>query len=200
MKRSRMSARPRRFITAAGHARVISGDSPAIKATVTFALSKRVPVRRGFIDQVFAVVALIVALASSAGAQTVAGSPSASPLITQAIDATQRVTLAGNTRPEATAQYDRGAVPDDFPMLAEIKEHYANDLFDGGSGIVGPDGNWIAGPVVGREEVLVADIDPHTVNEERMMFDVAGHYSRPDVFESRVNRTRQRAAVFDNES
>jgi nitrilase len=91
-------------------------------------------------------------------------------------------------------------VPDDFPMLAEIKEHYANDLFDGGSGIVGPDGNWIAGPVVGREEVLVADIDPHTVNEERMMFDVAGHYSRPDVFESRVNRTRQRAAAFDNES
>jgi subtilase family serine protease len=78
--------------------------------------SKPVSVRRRFIGQIFAVVALIVALASSAGAQTVAGSLSARPLITEAIDATQRVTLAGNTRPEAKAQYDSGAVPDDFPM------------------------------------------------------------------------------------
>lgn len=90
-------------------------------------------------------------------------------------------------------------VPDDFPMLDDIKAHYANDLFDGGSGIVGPDGSWIAGPVVGSEEVLVADIDQHKVSEERLMFDVAGHYSRPDVFESRVNRTRQTAVLFDNE-
>jgi nitrilase len=90
--------------------------------------------------------------------------------------------------------------PADFPMLDEIKAQYPNELFDGGSGIVGPDGNWIAGPVIGSEEVLVADIDPHVVAEERLMFDVAGHYSRPDVFESRVHRTRQRAAIFDTES
>jgi nitrilase len=90
--------------------------------------------------------------------------------------------------------------PADFPMLDEIKAQYPNELFDGGSGIVGPDGNWIAGPVIGSEEVLVADIDPRVVAEERLMFDVAGHYSRPDVFESRVHRTRQRAAIFDTES
>ena len=93
-----------------------------------------------------------------------------------------------------------GAVIGVFPMLDEIKAQYPNELFDGGSGIVGPDGNWIAGPVIGTEEVLVADIDPHVVAEERLMFDVAGHSSRPDVFESRVHRTRQRAAIFDTES
>ena len=37
-------------------------------------------------------------------------------LITQAIDESKLVTLAGNTRPEATAENDRGAVPDSFPM------------------------------------------------------------------------------------
>jgi nitrilase len=91
-------------------------------------------------------------------------------------------------------------VPGDFPKLDEIKEQYANDLFDGGSGIVGPDGNWLAGPAVGGEAVLVADVNPHVIHEERLMFDVAGHYSRPDVFESRVHRARQRAMTFDNES
>src|SRR6267143_1828692 len=37
-------------------------------------------------------------------------------LITQNIDEEKRVTLKGNTRPEARAQNDRGAVADDFPM------------------------------------------------------------------------------------
>ena len=37
-------------------------------------------------------------------------------LIMQPIDESKLVTLAGNTRPEATAENDRGAVPDSFPM------------------------------------------------------------------------------------
>ena len=85
-------------------------------------------------------------------------------------------------------------------MLDEIKEKYPNDLFDGGSAIVAPDGKWVTSPVVGSEKVLVAEIDPHAINEERLMFDVAGHYSRPDVFESRVRRVRQKAVTFDAES
>lgn len=86
----------------------------------------------------------------------------------------------------------------DFPMLDAIRESYPNDVFDGGSGIVAPDGNWVAGPVVGREEVIIAEVDLHRVHEERLMFDVAGHYARPDVFSCRVNRHRQASAVFDD--
>ncbi len=37
-------------------------------------------------------------------------------LITQAVDESKLVTLAGNTRPEATDENDRGVLPDDFPM------------------------------------------------------------------------------------
>ncbi len=44
-----------------------------------------------------------------------AGAP-ARPLITAAIDENDLITLAGNTRPEATAANDRGPVAADFPM------------------------------------------------------------------------------------
>src|SRR5262249_19562604 len=45
--------------------------------------------------------------------------PPAPPLITQAIDSTQLVELAGSTRPEAlVAGNDRGMVADDFPLPA----------------------------------------------------------------------------------
>ena len=37
-------------------------------------------------------------------------------LITQSVDESKLVTLAGNTRPEANAKFDRGAVADSFPM------------------------------------------------------------------------------------
>lgn len=43
---------------------------------------------------------------------------------------------------------------------------------------------------------MVADIDLASVREERQNFDVVGHYSRPDVFQVRVNRQRQAAATF----
>ncbi len=57
-------------------------------------------------------------LAALAGYLRIAGAVSVSrrPLITGMISETNLVTLAGNTRPEATAANDRGAVAADFPM------------------------------------------------------------------------------------
>ena len=47
---------------------------------------------------------------------TLAGQSQRQPLITGRIDEAVRHTLAGNTRPEANRQNDRGAVEDGFPM------------------------------------------------------------------------------------
>jgi nitrilase len=89
-------------------------------------------------------------------------------------------------------------VPADFPMLDEIRAEFPVLPFDGGSGIAGPTGAWLAERVIGREEILFADVELAQVREERMMFDAAGHYARPDVFDVVVDRRRLDAATFDD--
>lgn len=69
-------------------------------------------------------------------------------------------------------------------------------LYDGGSCIAGPDGQWIAEPVIGREELIVAELDLARIPGERQNFDAAGHYNRPDVFRLTVDRRRQAAAEW----
>jgi nitrilase len=53
----------------------------------------------------------------------------------------------------------------------------------GGSAILGPDGSYLAGPLWDEEGILVAELDPQRLYEERQRFDPAGHYHRPDVFQ-----------------
>jgi nitrilase len=57
----------------------------------------------------------------------------------------------------------------------------------GGSVIVNPFGEVIAGPLWDREGILRAELDRREVIRGKMDFDVAGHYSRPDVFQLTVN-------------
>ncbi|MFX5813304.1 nitrilase-related carbon-nitrogen hydrolase, partial [Acinetobacter baumannii] len=60
-------------------------------------------------------------------------------------------------------------------------------LIRGGSVIVGPLGDVLAGPVYGEEAVLIADVDLSDIARGKYDLDVAGHYARPDVFELRVD-------------
>ncbi len=59
-------------------------------------------------------------------------------------------------------------------------------LLRGGSAIIGPDGKYLVEPCFDRETTILAEIDPGAVDQERMTLDVAGHYSRPDVFDFRL--------------
>jgi nitrilase len=60
-------------------------------------------------------------------------------------------------------------------------------LIRGGSVIVGPLGQVLAGPVYGEEGVLRAEIDLGEIAEAKYDLDVVGHYARPDVFQLSVN-------------
>lgn len=74
----------------------------------------------------------------------------------------------------------RAAFPADFPMPDELAT-CPDELLVGNSVIVDPWGNLLAGPVAGREEILFADCDPGAILAARRVFDVCGHYSRPDL-------------------
>jgi len=56
----------------------------------------------------------------------------------------------------------------------------------GGSVVVSPLGEVLAGPLYDREGVLLAELDLAEVVRARYDFDVVGHYARPDLFEYAV--------------
>lgn len=67
---------------------------------------------------------------------------------------------------------------------------------NGDSAIIGPDGEYLVGPVFNEETILTARANTGTVMLQKMIADHAGHYSRPDVFDFRVNTTRKQPIRF----
>jgi nitrilase len=84
---------------------------------------------------------------------------------------------------------------------ADYASPYGSDpgtvLIRGGSCIIGPLGQVLAGPLFGEEGMLTADLDLADIPRARFDFDPVGHYARPDVFTLRVNEAPQPAVAFD---
>lgn len=57
----------------------------------------------------------------------------------------------------------------------------------GGSAIISPLGEVLAGPLYDQEGILYADLDLAEVVRSKFDFDVVGHYARPDVFNLSIN-------------
>ena len=73
----------------------------------------------------------------------------------------------------------------DLPDEYEFKKLYPEGrewINVGNSCIVAPNGDYLAGPLEAEEGILYADIDLQKIIAAKRMFDVVGHYSRPDVF------------------
>ena len=87
--------------------------------------------------------------------------------------------------------------PEDTPHLQAITSQAPDVLANGGSCIAGPDGEWITQPVLNKEGNIYATLDFNRVLEERQNFDPVGHYSRPDVTQLQVNRSRQSTIKID---
>jgi len=88
--------------------------------------------------------------------------------------------------------------PKETPHFDKIIKNAPDTLVNGGSCIAGPDGEWILEPVINIEGIFYETLDFSRVLEERQNFDVAGHYSRPDITKLHVNRDRQSTVSFED--
>ena len=81
-----------------------------------------------------------------------------------------------------------------MPADWEDLDPAAPALCRGGSAIVGPLGQYLAGPLYDQEGMLVAEVDLDLIKQARFDFDPVGHYNRPDVFRLIVNESPNQAA------
>jgi len=89
----------------------------------------------------------------------------------------------------ASQYFTKADTPGDYePVQGNAPETV---LINGGSVIISPLGDILAGPVFGEEAIINAEIDLDEITRGKYDFDVTGHYGRPDIFQLHVNREVQ---------
>lgn len=83
--------------------------------------------------------------------------------------------------------YHRGIAPDSTSDI----------VFNGGSGIIGPDGEWRTGPLTDKPGLVHTQIDLSNILPEKHDLDVAGHYDRPDIFQLTVTPRPHQSVRFN---
>ena len=91
----------------------------------------------------------------------------------------------------------------DFP--ADYHSAFGDDTDSvvnrGGSCIVDPFGNFLAGPNMESEAILIAEIDRTQIVRGKFDLDVVGHYARPDIFQLHVDeRLKQPVTTQSSET
>ena len=89
----------------------------------------------------------------------------------------------------------RAMYPADLPGVSDL-ESQPDVLCRGGSAIISPMGDVLAGPLWDQEGMLFADLDMAEVAQAKFDFDAVGHYARPDVFQLAVNEKPQPPVDF----
>lgn len=104
----------------------------------------------------------------------------------------QHVALEGRCFVLSSNQFCRRSdYPLDYP--SDLPAEPEAIVSRGGSCIVDPLGNVLAGPLWDQEGIITAEIDVAQVARALYDFDPVGHYSRPDVFTLNVDKREKRA-------
>lgn len=108
----------------------------------------------------------------------------------------QHIAREGRCYVLSACQYiARGAYADDY--RCDLGNAPDTVLMHGGSLIVSPSGEVLAGPNYESETILYADIDLDEITKAKYDFDAVGHYSRPDIFALSVNENPMPAVRHD---
>jgi nitrilase len=87
-------------------------------------------------------------------------------------------------------------VPATFPSRDRLFPDPDEWLNPGDSVVIAPGGKIVAGPLHEEHGLLFADIEPSRVAAARRTLDVAGHYSRSDIFSLAVDRTAREPVTY----
>ena len=98
----------------------------------------------------------------------------------------RHIALEGRCFVLSCCQYlTRADCPEDYPAIQGNDP--ATVLMRGGSCIIGPLGQILAGPNFDGPCILTAELDLNEIPRGKYDFDVVGHYARPDIFRLHVN-------------
>ncbi|MEL7122603.1 MAG: carbon-nitrogen hydrolase family protein [Bacteroidota bacterium] len=82
-------------------------------------------------------------------------------------------------------------LPDILTLPKELKKNPDKYVLNGGSCVIAPNADFILEPQFDIEDIIYVTIDDwEAVLREKITLDVSGHYSRPDVFQMKVNKQR----------
>ena len=108
----------------------------------------------------------------------------------------QHVALEGRCFVLTACQHlRRGDCPPDYAAVQG--DDPATVIMRGGSAIINPLGQVLAGPVYNEDAILVTELDPADISRGKYDFDVVGHYARPDVFRLHVNEKPAPPVILD---
>ncbi|MFQ5485613.1 MAG: carbon-nitrogen hydrolase family protein [Desulfobacterales bacterium] len=87
--------------------------------------------------------------------------------------------------------------PNKLEEISELDTH-PEVMCRGGSVIISPFGDVLAGPLFDKEGILYAELDMEEIIRGKVDFDVVGHYARPDVFRLTVNEKSMSPVVKES--
>ena len=91
-------------------------------------------------------------------------------------------------------------IPADFPERSTLYPDADEWINPGDSIVIAPGGEIVAGPMNKESGILYHELDVNKTAIAKRTFDVAGHYSRPDIFQLHVNTQAQTPCVFETPS
>lgn len=98
----------------------------------------------------------------------------------------KHIALEGRCFVLASNQYvTKDMYPTDLPGIEDL-DHQPEVMSRGGSVIIDPLGEILAGPLWDDEGILTAEINLNRITQSKLDFDPIGHYARPDIFSFQV--------------
>lgn len=111
----------------------------------------------------------------------------------------RHIAIEGRCVVLAANQY---AIRSDYPhdYESQLPHDPAAVVCRGGSVIIDPLGQILAGPLYDEPGILIADVELDDVARARFDFDPVGHYARPDIFCLHVDRSVRAAVTYRDDA